>query len=107
MLKSLLIELKRDFYMVVSREICKFLRTPFLTEQLQWLLLRFNSFFQRNPEQKAHATVEGLLPPTVIKPTLFRNSASKVAGLQVHATTPGKSRNNHSRYSLKEGLQLY
>ena len=49
--------------MVVSREICKFLRTTFLTEQLQWLLLRFNSCFQRNPEQKAHATVEGLLPP--------------------------------------------
>ena len=30
----------------------KFLRSPFLKEQLQWLLLRFNSCFQRNPEQK-------------------------------------------------------
>ena len=26
------------------------------------------------------------LPPTGIEPTLFRNSASKVAGLQIHAT---------------------
>ena len=36
-----------------------------------------------------HPPIERLLPPTCIEPTLFRNSASKVAGLQVHATTPG------------------
>ena len=36
-----------------------------------------------------HPPIEGLLPPTGIEPTPFRNSASKVAGLQVHATTPG------------------
>ena len=35
-----------------------------------------------------HPPIEGLLPPIGIEPTLFRNSASKVAGLQVHATTP-------------------
>ena len=29
--------------------------------------------------------IEGLLPPTGIEPTPFRNSASKVAELQVHA----------------------
>ena len=28
------------------------LRTPFFTEQLQWLFLRFSSCFQTNPEQK-------------------------------------------------------
>ena len=38
-----------------------------------------------------HPPIEGLLPPTGIEPTSFRNSASKVAGLQVHATTPGIS----------------
>ena len=37
-----------------------------------------------------HQSNEGLLPLTSIEPTAFRNSASKVAGLQVHATTPGK-----------------
>ena len=36
-----------------------------------------------------HPPIEGLLPPTGIEPTPFRNSASEVAGLQVHATTPG------------------
>ena len=36
-----------------------------------------------------HPPIEGLLPPTGTEPTLFRNSASKAAGLQVHATTPG------------------
>ena len=34
-----------------------------------------------------HAPIEGLLPPTGIEPTPFRNSASEVTGLQVHATT--------------------
>ena len=32
--------------------------------------------------------IEGLLPVTVVEPTLFRNLASKVAGLQVNANTP-------------------
>ena len=32
--------------------IKKYLRTPILTEQLQWLLLTFNKYFQRIPEQK-------------------------------------------------------
>ena len=30
--------------------------------------------------------IEGLLPPTGIEPTPFRDSVSKGAGLQVHAT---------------------
>ena len=33
-----------------------------------------------------HPPIEGLLPQTGIEPTPFRNSASKVAGLQVDAT---------------------
>ena len=36
-----------------------------------------------------HPPMEGLLSPTGIEPTPFRNLACKVAGLQVHATTPG------------------
>ena len=40
-------------------------------------------------EQWTHLSKEGLLSPTGIAPTPFRNSASKVAGLQAHATTPG------------------
>ena len=36
-----------------------------------------------------HPPIEGLLPPTGTEPKPFRNSASKVAGLQVHITTPG------------------
>ena len=35
-----------------------------------------------------HPPIEGLLPPTGIEPTPFQNLASKVAGLQVHATIP-------------------
>ena len=42
-----------------------------------------------------HPPIEGLLPPICIEPTLFQNSAFKVAGLQAHVTTLGtKSRNN-------------
>ena len=35
-----------------------------------------------------HSPIEGLLLATGVEPTLFRKSAPKVAGLQVHATTP-------------------
>ena len=34
-----------------------------------------------------HPPIKGLLPLTGIEPTSFQNSASKVAGIQVHATT--------------------
>ena len=36
-----------------------------------------------------HPPIEGLLSPTGTESTPFRNSASNVAGLQVHNTTPG------------------
>ena len=35
-----------------SCEICKFSQNNVFTEQLQWLLMKFNSCFQRSPEQK-------------------------------------------------------
>ena len=35
-----------------------------------------------------HSPIQGLLPPSGAEPTLFQNSVSKLAGLQVHATTP-------------------
>ena len=36
-----------------------------------------------------HPPIERLLPATGIEPTPFRNPATEVAGLQVHATTLG------------------
>ena len=36
---------------------------------------------------KIHSPIEGLLHLTGTEPTQNRNSASKVAGLQMHATT--------------------
>ena len=33
-------------------KLAKFLKTPFLTEEFQWLLLTFNSCFQRSSERK-------------------------------------------------------
>ena len=36
-----------------------------------------------------HPPLKGLLPPTGIETTPFRNLVSKLAGLQVHSTTPG------------------
>ena len=52
-------------------------------------LVRFLSQCWITGGHTIHPPIEGLLPPTGIEPTPFRNSASKVAGLQVHATTPG------------------
>ena len=34
--------------------------------------------------------IDGMLSPTGLETTPFKNLASKVAGLQVHATTPSK-----------------
>ena len=45
--------LKRDYSIhCFPSKFTKFLRTPFFIEQLQWVLLRFNSCFQRSPGQK-------------------------------------------------------
>ena len=42
-----------------------------------------------------HPPIEGLLTQTGVEPTLFQNSAYKVAGLQVHPTTPGSPSTAH------------
>ena len=43
---------KRLQYRCFPVKFTKFLRTPFCIEQLKWLLLRFNSCFERSPRQK-------------------------------------------------------
>ena len=68
----------------------EFLRTPFCTEQPQWLLLRFNSCFQTNPGQK----------PMWLSPIHTRFSWKRYL-------LPLKSRSSYCRCSVKEGLQLY
>ena len=35
-----------------------------------------------------HPPIEGVLPPTGIKPTVFEHSKFNIAGLQAHANTP-------------------
>ena len=52
-------------------------------------LVRLLSQCQITGGRTIYPPIEGLLPPTGIEPTPFQNSASKVPGLQVHATTPG------------------
>ena len=47
-------------------------------------LLRFLSLCLINGGHSIHPSIQRLLPPTVTKPTLFKNFAYKVAGLQVH-----------------------
>ena len=51
-------------------------------------LVRLLSLYWITVGHTIHSPIEGLLPPTGIEPTPFRNPASKVAGLQVHATIP-------------------
>ena len=43
---------KRLQHRCFPAKFAKFLRTLFFTEQLQWLLLTFNSYFQRSPQRK-------------------------------------------------------
>ena len=47
-----------------------------------------------------------MLTPTGIEPTPFRNSACKVAGLQVHATTPSMPLYSYLTLSEHSGLSL-
>ena len=81
---------KKLQYRCFPVKFAKFLRTPFFTEQLQWLLLRFNSYFQRSPEQKP-----------------VRLSAINTSSAEKKYLLPQKSKSNHRRYSVKEGLHLY
>ena len=68
-----------------SWEICNFSKNTFFTEKLQWLLLRFNSCFQKLVGLSAINTC----------------SAAKKYLLQ------RKVRRSHRRYSVKKELQLY
>ena len=52
-------------------------------------LARFFSLCWITSGHSIYSPIEGLLPLTRMEPTPFLNSASKVAGLQGHATTPG------------------
>ena len=52
-------------------------------------LVRFLSQCWITGGHTIHQPIDRLLPPTGIELIPFQNSASKVAGLQVHATTPG------------------
>ena len=78
--------IKKTSTQVFSCEICKFSKNTFFTEPLQWLFLRFNSCFQRSPDQKP---VRLSLVNTIF-------SCKKV--FAAAATVDG---------SVKESLQLY
>ena len=71
-----------------SLKFAKFLGTSFLTEEFHWLLLRFNSCFQRSSMQKT-VQLSGIT-------TTFR---SKMYLL------PRKCRSSHRTCFVKEGLQ--
>ena len=77
-------------YRCFSVKFTKFVRNPFSIGKLQWLLLKFNSCFQRSHEQK----------PMRLSPLHTRFSWKK-------DLLPRKSRNTYHRCSVKEGLQLY
>ena len=62
---------------------CNFSNITFFTEQFQWLLLRFNSYFQRTLSNKYHIQ------------------------LQKNYLLPRGFRSSHRRCSVKEDLQLY
>ena len=81
---------KRLQYRCFSVKFTKFLRIPFFIGKLQWLLLRFNSCFQRSPGQK----------PMRLSPIHTRFSWKRYL-------LPRKSRSSYHRCSVKEGLQLY
>ena len=51
-------------------------------------LVRFLSLCWITGGYTIHPPIEGLFPPTSTEPAPFQISASKVAGLRVHATTP-------------------
>ena len=81
---------KRLQYRCFSVKFTKFLRTPFFIGKLQWLLLRFNSCFQRSPGQK----------PMQLSPIHTRFIWKRYL-------LSRKSRSSYHRCSVKEGLQLY
>ena len=73
---------------MLSGEICKISKSSFFTEDFQWLLLTFNSCFQRGLEKKP-----------------VRQSAINTISSWKKYLLPRKSRSSHRRYSVKEDLQ--
>ena len=69
-------------------KLAKFLKTPFFTEEFQWLLLTFNSCLHRSSGQKQ----------VWLSAINTRFSWKKYL-------LPRKSRSSHHRCSIKEGLQ--
>ena len=67
------------------------IRTYFLIANLAGLESRLVPSFQSRLGHTMYPPTEVLLVPTCIEPTPFRNSASKVVVLRVHATTPSYS----------------
>ena len=69
-------------------------------------LVRILSQCQITGGHTIHPPIERLLPLTGIEPT-FQNSVSKVAGLQMHATTPGVSGGNKCSFFRKTWRALF
>ena len=82
--------LKETSTQVLFCKIYKISKNSFFIRKLQWLLLRFNSCFQRSPGQK----------PMRLSPihTRFRWKRYLL---------PRKSKSSYYRCSVKEDLQLY
>ena len=80
--------LKRDFNTVVFLWNLQISKNTCFTEEFQWLLLTFNSYFQRSSEQKP-VWLWAKTPHSAKKNICCRK----------------KSRSSHRRCSLKEGLQ--
>ena len=80
---------KRLQYRGFSVKFTKFLRITFFIGKLQWLLLSFNSCFQRSPGQKP-----------------MRLSSMHTRFSRKRYLLPRKPRSSYHRCSVKEGLQL-
>ena len=81
---------KRLQYRCFAVKFTKLLRIQSFIGKLQWLLLRFNSCFQRSPGQK----------PMHLSPIRTRFSWKRYL-------LPRKSRSSYHRCPVKEGLQPY
>ena len=90
-----------EFFLVLYLEL-DFLSAAYLTVAKflvrSQCLVRLFSLCWITGDHTIHAPFERLLPLTDIGSTPFRNSASKVAGIQMHAITLGQ--NNY--YSILE-----
>ena len=79
---------KRLQHSCLPVKLAKFLKTPFFTEEFQWLFLTFNSCFQRSSEQT---------------PVLLSAANTRVSWIKY--LLPRKFRSSHRRCSVKEGLE--